>query len=252
MAHLNDLIVNGVARFLGTVKGTIEKAISDGNGNNIASTYTPKNSTIVATKGSSKSTADGGDWTAMCNSTSTGSPTLPTTSAWWNIISLDNWGSAPNNWVSQLAIPTQNGSNLYIRRNDSGGTSINSSTWYKVANYNDIGPAAINAVKTVTSKSYTITSNSTSITFNFYKLPNGLKFMQWSSSNFQSAAYTSASGYVDSAYRPTITIYVGGMNKNYDNTGNNNKGRFLALTNAGQLYIYASYVTGFWGSAAYF
>lgn len=43
MAQLKDLLVTGTSRFLGDIygnlKGTADKAIADGNGNNIASTY---------------------------------------------------------------------------------------------------------------------------------------------------------------------------------------------------------------------
>lgn len=108
------------------------KATQDGNGANIASTYTPLNKAIVATKGSSKSTADGGDWTAMCISTQTGNPVLPTEGQWWNVISLDNWGGAPNNWVSQLALPTHQNSHVYFRKNNAGNTSIDSAPWVRL------------------------------------------------------------------------------------------------------------------------
>lgn len=42
MAQFNDLIVTGAARFVNQISGTFEKAITDGNGSNIASTYMKK------------------------------------------------------------------------------------------------------------------------------------------------------------------------------------------------------------------
>jgi hypothetical protein len=41
MATLNDLLVTGSARFIGPIAGTITKALQDGNGNTISSTYLP-------------------------------------------------------------------------------------------------------------------------------------------------------------------------------------------------------------------
>ena len=50
---------------------------------------------------SSRSTSSAGTWTAMCRYDQTGSPTLPN-NAWWNVISMDNWGSGSTNWISQF------------------------------------------------------------------------------------------------------------------------------------------------------
>lgn len=84
-------------------------------------------------KESSRSTSTVGTWTAMCNSSQTGSPTLPSTGAWWNVINLNNWTDGSTNWISQLAITTQQTptGGVWWRCNDSGGTDISSSTWHR-------------------------------------------------------------------------------------------------------------------------
>ena len=90
---------------------------------------------------SSRSTATTGSWISMVNSSQTGSPTLPTNGKWWTVLSADCWNSAPNNWVSQLALATQDGSGVWWRRNDTGGTSIDSSTWHRLAEGDSNGNA---------------------------------------------------------------------------------------------------------------
>ena len=101
---------------------------------------------IKAVRGTSISTGGSGYWAAMCNSTADGSPTLPTAGAWWHVLSMDWTGSDTNvtNWCSQLALPTQDGSCLYWRRNDAGGTAINSSTWHKIIDDTNIGSQSVN------------------------------------------------------------------------------------------------------------
>ena len=83
-------------------------------------------------KTSSRSTSTTGTWTAMCRNDQTGSPTCPT-SKWWNIINLNNWTNSSSNWVSQLAVATQDDvtKGVWWRCNDSGGTDISSSTWHR-------------------------------------------------------------------------------------------------------------------------
>ena len=101
---------------------------------------------LSVTRGSSISTGGSGYWAAMCNSSETGSPTLPTTNQWWHVLSMD-WSGNSNNvtdWCSQLALPTQQNSCLYWRRNNSGGTSINNSTWHKVIDDTNIGSQSVN------------------------------------------------------------------------------------------------------------
>ena len=98
------------------------------------------NTVFEVGKASSRSTATVGTWTAMCNSTQTGSPTLPTAGKWWNVMSLNNWSDSSTNWVSQLAVATQDTLNgVWWRANDAAGTSINSSTWHQFADGSKIG-----------------------------------------------------------------------------------------------------------------
>ena len=63
MAQLNDLIVSGSAKFVGTIYGTVDKAISDQNGSNIASTYMKKGVDYV-TAGQKSGTTLGSEATA--------------------------------------------------------------------------------------------------------------------------------------------------------------------------------------------
>ena len=101
---------------------------------------------IKVTKVSSISTSGSGYWAAMCNSSQNSLSILPTADQWWHVLSMDWVGSTDDvtNWCSQLALPTQQNSCLYWRRNDSGGTSINSSTWHKVIDDTNIGSQSVN------------------------------------------------------------------------------------------------------------
>lgn len=87
---------------------------------------------IKAVRGASISTATSGCWTAMCNSSSTGSPVLPSANEWWHVLSLDWSGNDTSSWVSQLALPTQQNLSIYYRRNASGGSGIDNADWVKV------------------------------------------------------------------------------------------------------------------------
>lgn len=94
---------------------------------------------IEAYRGASRSTATAGYWAAMCNTTQTGSPKLPTSGKWWHVLSMDWTGNDTNNWISQLALPTQDDNSVYYRKN-AVGTSIDSASWIKLldsSNYTD-------------------------------------------------------------------------------------------------------------------
>ena len=104
------------------------------------------NTVMEVGKAASRSTATVGTWTAMCNSTSTGSPKPPSTSKWWNIMSLNNWSDSAINWVSQLGVPTQdvNGTpvdTVWFKHNDASGTNIDSSTWHSLVSGNIVAGA---------------------------------------------------------------------------------------------------------------
>ena len=102
--------------------------------------------------GASRATTTGKSWVSMMNSSSTGSPVLPTAGKWWHVLSLDCWNSAPNNWVSQLAIATQDTAGVWYRKNPSSGTSIDEAAWNRLAE-GDASGNAVNANK-ATSASY--------------------------------------------------------------------------------------------------
>lgn len=104
------------------------------------------NTVFEVGKAASRSTATVGTWTAMCNTTSTGSPKLPSASKWWNVMSLNNWSDSATNWVSQLGVPTQdvNGTpvdTVWFKHNDASGTNIDSSTWHSLVSGNIVGAA---------------------------------------------------------------------------------------------------------------
>lgn len=105
------------------------------------------NTVFEVGKASSRSTATVGTWTAMCHSSQAGSPTLPTAGKWWNVMSLNNWSDSSTNWVSQLAVATQDTlSGVWWRANNAAGTSIDSSTWHRLAEGDSSGNAN-NALK---------------------------------------------------------------------------------------------------------
>lgn len=88
-------------------------------------------STFKVTRNASRNSNGYGYWAAMLNSAQAGSPKLPTTSKWWHVISMD-WNGTTDNataWVSQLALPTNDGGVPYYRRNTASGTAIDSSSW---------------------------------------------------------------------------------------------------------------------------
>lgn len=134
----------------GDSNGQIKVTPSSGSAYNVgvkglgSSAYANLANTVMEVgKASSRSTATVGTWTAMCNSTQTGSPTLPTASKWWNVVNLNNWTDSSTNWVSQLAVATQDSlSGVWWRANNAGGTSIDSSTWHRLAEGDASGNAA--------------------------------------------------------------------------------------------------------------
>ena len=93
--------------------------------------------TFKVTRGYSVPTDTTGYWAAMCNSDNNGA-ILPTEHAWWHVLSMDWTGSDNTHWISQLALPTENGDSVYYRKNVSG-QSIDNSSWIKLANSSDLG-----------------------------------------------------------------------------------------------------------------
>ena len=87
------------------------------------------------TRGSSVDLGTTGYWAAMCNS---GGPS----NKWWHILSMDWSGNDNKNWISQLAIATQDGNGVWWRRNNAGGTAITSSTWHRLAEGDANGSAS--------------------------------------------------------------------------------------------------------------
>ena len=137
----------------GDANGQIKVTPSSGSAYNVAvkglgsSAYANLANTVFEVgKAASRSTATVGTWTAMCNTSSTGSPKLPSASKWWNVMSLNNWSDSATNWVSQLGVPTQdvNGTaqdTVWFKHNDAAGTNIDSSTWHSLVSGNIVGAA---------------------------------------------------------------------------------------------------------------
>lgn len=122
--------------------------------------------TFTVTRGSSVSTSTSGFWAAMCNSTSTGSPVLPSANQWWHVLSLDWSGNDTSNWVSQLALPTQQNSSIYWRRNSSGNTSIDSASWVKVLDVSNYNSYALPLTGGSLTGSLSVTSNPSTSNYN--------------------------------------------------------------------------------------
>jgi hypothetical protein len=120
------------------VDGTMKHRVIPTEYNTAPGTYT-----FATTRGASRSTSGAGYWAAMVNSTENGSPTLPSSSAWWHVISMDWTGSDNTNWFSQFALPTQSGGVPHYRRNDASGTSIESSTWHAFITDENIGSQSV-------------------------------------------------------------------------------------------------------------
>lgn len=77
--------------------------------------------------------------------------------SWWHILSMDWGGDDKNNWISQLALPTENRNGIYYR-------SIHSSTtyaWVKCLdanNYTDYAAKKTEAIKNITRSGTTFTA----------------------------------------------------------------------------------------------
>ena len=89
-------------------------------------------STFKVTRNASRNSKGYGYWAAMLNSAQAGSPVLPSASKWWHVISMDWNGTTDNatSWISQLALPTNDGGVPYYRKNNNASTAIDSSTWH--------------------------------------------------------------------------------------------------------------------------
>lgn len=102
--------------------------------------------TFKVDRESSHTTSLSGYWAAMLHSTQAGSPVLPVANKWWHVLSMD-WAGTPGtspvkNWVSQLAIATQETDGVYYRKNASGGNSdIDNASWQRLAEGNSNGHA---------------------------------------------------------------------------------------------------------------
>lgn len=128
--------------------------------------------TFKVDRGSSHTTSLSGYWAAMLHSTQAGSPVLPVANKWWHVLSMD-WEGTPGtspvkNWVSQLAIATQETDGVYYRKNASGGNSdIDNASWQRLAEGNSNGHAqyadALSGFISVATK-----YENTNITYEFY------------------------------------------------------------------------------------
>lgn len=119
------------------VKGNVESSYRTGNVN-----LTPENiGTFKVIRGDGVSTQTTNYWAAMCHSTIAGA-ILPTAGRWYHVLSMDWMGNSPTNWISQLAIATQEGKDgVWWRTNDNGDTNIDSSTWHRLAEGDNNGNA---------------------------------------------------------------------------------------------------------------
>ena len=111
----------------GTVESGNTRAVTGGA---VYSFMQPGVKTFQVERGSSFSTSRQGYWAGMLRTDQSGSPTLPIANKWFHVLSMD-WSNDSANWVSQLAIGTQEDPNsgVWWRCNNAGGTDISSSTW---------------------------------------------------------------------------------------------------------------------------
>lgn len=111
----------------GTVESGNTRAVTGGA---VYSFMQPGVKTFQVERGASFSSSRQGYWAGMLRTDQAGSPTLPIANKWFHVLSMD-WGNDSANWVSQLAIGTQDDSNsgVWWRCNNAGGTDISSSTW---------------------------------------------------------------------------------------------------------------------------
>ena len=199
---------------------------------------------IKANYSASQSTSTAKCWVSMCNSSQTGSPTLPTSNAWWHVLSLDCWGSAPNNWVSQLALPEQGSNSIYYRHNGTGSSTvaIDSAPWVKVwdeknlTNLNQLtnGPGYITGITkamVTTALGYTPPTSDTNTTYTFATgstngafsvTPSGGTAQSVSIKGLGSAAYTASTAYLASTTKYAASASVGGAASSLANFENNN------------------------------
>lgn len=110
-------------------------SIASGNtravtGGAVYSFIEPGVKTFQVVRGVSFSSSRQGYWAGMLRSDQAGSPTLPISNKWFHVLSMD-WDNDSSNWVSQLAIGTQDDttSGVWWRCNNATGTDISSSTW---------------------------------------------------------------------------------------------------------------------------
>lgn len=135
------------------------------------------NTTFKVTRGASQSTKNTGYWAGMLRSDQTGSPVLPSSKRWWHVISMDWSGTDSNNWISQLALPTQDGGGVpHYRRNDGdGGVSIDNSTWHAFITDENIGSQYVNYANSAGTA-----TNLVSFTHNYHRpVADGGDGKQW-------------------------------------------------------------------------
>ena len=132
--------------------------------------------TFKVTRTASTSSNGYGYWAAMLNSSQTGSPVLPSTNKWWHVLSMDWSGTTNNNtsWVSQLALPTNDGGVPHYRRNTTNNTAIDSSTWHKFITDENIADQTVSKATSATSATKaTQDSDGNKINTTYLKLSGG-------------------------------------------------------------------------------
>lgn len=159
--------------------------------------YDLGNATFKVTRGASQSTKNTGYWAGMLNSGQEGSPTLPSTGAWWHVISMDWTSNDSNNWISQLALPTQHGGVPHYRRNNATDTSIDSSTWHAFITDENIGSQTVNYAKFIKPHQYTTSTGVSEWT------PSGTGKVIWGQ-KFVNSSISTDTGDLVLTLRPSI------------------------------------------------
>lgn len=167
------------------------------------------NSTFQVIRNKSISASTAGYWAAMLNSTQDGSPTLPTSLAWWHVISMDWINTTSYSWISQVAFPTKdaNGKPPYYRHNTGDSDEINSTTWHAFITDENISSQSV----------YYATSSGSagSLIGTKFKIISGYDKAYSSNYNFTDIGNTSSSTYrtgvmIAQAINETSGIFLGG------------------------------------------
>ena len=117
---------------------------------------------------------------------------------WWHILSMDWNGSDPNNWISQLALPTESRNGLYYRTRQNSSTN----NWVKcldTANYTSYAAKNTEAIKSISRSGTTFTATRCDgTTFTFTQQDNNTTYSAGSGLSLSGTTFSLNTGYTTS------------------------------------------------------